>query len=1173
MSLDMATKCNLQWKPYRLRLEMASSKYSVSTIGHTTTELTLMKEGKKGRIIVKRTPVWIIEDEMEELLIGEDLLKVLGINIGEEIDKRMGNIYDFEFGKEALQYPKYGGEDPVDIERILLEKVKEAKENGLPESEEGKWLQLLMENTDQFRQTLAFDPQAKLPEMKVNFVKEKAEKVRPVRIPYTLEQEQFMDYYAEKLIRHGYCYENPEARYVSESLVIPKVQNPTNLEEDYRLVVNLKRANMACEPHYWPLPTFEDIQKHFEGAKYFITLDLKNGYWQIGLHRDSQELFSFCTHRQVLTPYRIPQGSTDAVMFFTYLMMKAFEEKIYKGIVPWLDDLLLYCDTIEGLFQLLKWVLKRAEELGLKFSPKKLVLFAKEIKWCGKIITSDGVKVDPKRIEALTLMPIPTTADQLMTFVNASNWIRTSVIDYAAVFEPLYARLKDVLGNGKKTKRRAARLQMDLKDDEIFKGEFEKAKAALIGAVCLCHPKKDGVFCLTTDASDRGWGAVLFQVETLETDKAIGEQNLEPLSMISGNFKGAQLNWSVPEKEAYAIVEATDRLRQLLIRPQGFVIFTDHKNLIFTYDPMSVKKLNVRARIDRWVLKMRGYRYTVRHIAGIENLWSDLLSRWGAPKQEDVRETHRLCRVTRKRNIRRHIAQPVVKPIAEMKFPTKRELQVLQEKEEVPDYCNKNSEGLWVNKFGRIWIPKSHRISMMTISHYGIAGHKSVHDTLVGLEEYLFWENMDKDVDEFVLDCILCRCAKMVLPTRIHLGIQQRPTKPNKSVHFDYFYVGDSDIDLTYLLVIRDGFSRFVMIFPVEHADALTAVRCLLEWIGLFGIPERFFSDNGPHFRNTTMRELIKRLHLVHDFSTVYCAWANGFIERILRVIKALLLIMVHELAVDRSQWHQLRTNLLMALNHRPSASLAGLSPIEVHTGLPATNTLEFYIDDRERFKDVPWTPNMLDHLADLSNVLDYAHEEVYKATEKITQSSRKEVDELPEFEIGDYVLHCFVDRPQQKNAKLYFKWVGPFQIVDTKSKYVYHIKDLVQQRIFEAHVDRLSFYSTKQLHLSGELLDLISREGLEYDIQEILDVIWDEDKAIYVVKTLWSGFNENEATYEPFDSLLKQVPLFLLKSLNGIYLRGDEEKIRDLYEKEKEKILACIRRHKYKMKSFDFIE
>ena len=78
-------------------------------------------------------------------------------------------------------------------------------------------------------------------------------------------------------------------------------------------------------------------------------------------------------------------------------MMEVFKEKVYKGIIPWIDNLLLYSDTKEGLFSLFEWVLNKAEVFRLKFSPKNLTLITQEIKWCGKLVVPGGIKVDPEK--------------------------------------------------------------------------------------------------------------------------------------------------------------------------------------------------------------------------------------------------------------------------------------------------------------------------------------------------------------------------------------------------------------------------------------------------------------------------------------------------------------------------------------------------------------------------------------------------------------------------------------------------------------------------------------------------------------------------------------------------------------------------------------------------------
>ncbi len=101
-------------------------------------------------------------------------------------------------------------------------------------------------------------------------------------------------------------------------------------------------------------------------------------------------------------------------------------------------------------------------------------------------------------------------------------------------------------------------------------------------------------------------------------------------------FKGSRLDpldGPPPEQEAFAIVESVTRLDYVLLRPEGFFLFTDHKNLIYIFDPVgSNPKIakHVANKVERWAMKLAAFRYAIVHISGEDNHWADLLSRWGA---------------------------------------------------------------------------------------------------------------------------------------------------------------------------------------------------------------------------------------------------------------------------------------------------------------------------------------------------------------------------------------------------------------------------------------------------------------------------------------------------------------------------------------------------------------
>ncbi len=95
-------------------------------------------------------------------------------------------------------------------------------------------------------------------------------------------------------------------------------------------------------------------------------------------------------------------------------------------------------------------------------------------------------------------------------------------------------------------------------------------------------------------------------------------------------FDKTQVNWSVIEKEGYPIARACDTLKYLLLRPKGFLMYCDHKNLIRVFAPDAELKAHTREKLIRWADMIGQYRYVIEHIEGVHNLWADLMSRWGS---------------------------------------------------------------------------------------------------------------------------------------------------------------------------------------------------------------------------------------------------------------------------------------------------------------------------------------------------------------------------------------------------------------------------------------------------------------------------------------------------------------------------------------------------------------
>ena len=160
----------------------------------------------------------------------------------------------------------------------------------------------------------------------------------------------------------------------------------------------------------------------------------------------------------------------------------------------------------------------------LKIACQKCQLFKQRIIWCRKVVAPNGIQVDPNRIQGLMGMGIPGTAGDLMKFLNAANWIRTSIPEFAKVAEPMQKKLTEALNSRKRTKRIAKGIQLSWADTEL--SDFEALQGQIKRAVETAHPDPDAELLLMTDASEQGWSIVFMQSKNYKENCSIEDQEV-----------------------------------------------------------------------------------------------------------------------------------------------------------------------------------------------------------------------------------------------------------------------------------------------------------------------------------------------------------------------------------------------------------------------------------------------------------------------------------------------------------------------------------------------------------------------------------------------------------------------------------------------------------------------
>ena len=158
-----------------------------------------------------------------------------------------------------------------------------------------------------------------------------------------------------------------------------------------RFCVDYRALNAVTKADTYPLPRIDDLLDQLGDSRYFSTLDLASGYWQIRLSPNSQEKTAFSVPQGLFEFRVMPFGLTNAPAVFQRLM-----QQVLAGLNPeegpdfvkvYIDDVLVFSPTLAEHIDHLRRVLVRIREAGLKLKPSKCHFIAKEVEYLGHILT------------------------------------------------------------------------------------------------------------------------------------------------------------------------------------------------------------------------------------------------------------------------------------------------------------------------------------------------------------------------------------------------------------------------------------------------------------------------------------------------------------------------------------------------------------------------------------------------------------------------------------------------------------------------------------------------------------------------------------------------------------------------------------------------------------------
>ena len=680
--------------------------------------------------------------------------------------------------------------------------------------------------------------------------------------------------------------------WVNPVVVVPKPNG------DVRLCVDMRCANQAIIRERHPIPTIDEVLEDMQEGSVFSKLDLKWGYHQIELNEESRGITTFVTHKGLFRYKRLMFGITSAPEKYQQVIQQVLQD--CSGTANISDDIIIYGPNTAEHDKRLEKVLTRLKDRGLTLNKEKCVFHMPKLTFMGLVLSRQGIGPTEEKVKAVNEACEPQSVSEVKSFLGLVNFNARFIPDLATVAEPL---------------RRLTKKGEPFVFGPEQQAAFTELKRRLTQAETLGYFDRNAKTKIIADASPVGLGAVLVQEHN-------GENRV--ICYASRGLSEVERRYSQTEREALGLVWACEKFHVYLYGIE-FELWTDHKPLEFIYSTRS----RPSARIERWVLRLQPYLFSVKYLPGQLNI-ADALSRLTKIKEAESRS----------------VAEEYIRFVANTAVPQAMTAEEIERESAVDDELGTLREciktGNWENYncpgykpirdelclFGnivlrgtRIVVPKKLRGRVIELGH---EGHQGLVKMKQRLRTKVWWPGMDKDAETFCKTCHGCQVAGgLCHPEPLHMT--ELPQGPWQDIAVDFMGPLPSG---DYVFAVTDYYSRYVEISISKRNTAEVAINSLKKMFATHGLPYTVTSDNGPHFVAEAFETFLKDNGIKHRKITPLWPQANGEIERQNRS----LLKRMQIAQVEGKDWKEAVQTYLVAYRNTPHPS-TGVCPSELLFG------------------------------------------------------------------------------------------------------------------------------------------------------------------------------------------------------------------------------------------------
>jgi hypothetical protein len=249
---------------------------------------------------------------------------------------------------------------------------------------------------------------------------------------------------------------------------------------------------------------------------HFQMCGLTSGFWQQSLQEKSRQYTAFSLpgkgsrYQWRVTPMELQGLPASFARLIDFVMTGV------KGIITYIDDILVHSRDHAQHLNSLEEVLWRLQTYGLKFNVDKTIIGARTVQYLGYTLSGQGVTLSKDKLAVIKDFPMPTLPKAVREFLGLANYFRSLIPRFSQTADPL-----NPMTRASTVWRTGAPLPPEAQ------AAFNKLKEALMSAPIVVNPNKEGRFRLQTDAltgtesAAGGMGAVLLQEQKDKTERVV----------------------------------------------------------------------------------------------------------------------------------------------------------------------------------------------------------------------------------------------------------------------------------------------------------------------------------------------------------------------------------------------------------------------------------------------------------------------------------------------------------------------------------------------------------------------------------------------------------------------------------------------------------------------------